>query len=106
MDAGAVATDYADGSVEVSVSGSVDSDRGFFFKNPIPRLIVGGMKKNQYTNPSPVAIPPPKFFLCSENKKILALSGETLGRRMNYSFLGKTYVLKDSVDKKISTQPQ
>ena len=103
VDAGAVANDYADGSVEVSVSGSVDSDRAGVYVLTYTAVDSEGNEAKPVTRTVTVADTTPPILYAPENIETLALSarGNSAEEDDISSFLESAYA-EDSVDKEIT----
>ena len=102
VDAGAVANDYADGSVEVSVSGSVDSDRAGVYVLTYTAVDSEGNEAKPVTRTVTVA-DTTSILYAPENIETLALSakGNSAEEDDISSFLESAYA-EDSVDKEIT----
>ncbi len=103
VDLGAVANDYTDGSVEVSVSGSVDSDRAGVYVLTYTAVDSEGNEAKPVTRTVTVADTIPPVLYAPENLETLALNarGNSADENDIRSFLESAYAT-DSVDKEIT----
>ena len=102
VDAGAVANDYADGSVEVSVSGSVDSDRAGVYVLTYTAVDSEGNEAKPVTRTVTVADTTPPILYAPENIETFALSARgNLRMRMILVISYRVHMLKTLLTKKL-----